>query len=230
MISGCGHARRRHRHRAGRHDGRDQQHRRRGPAGAGRLHHLRAARGLRRDRRHRHPDRRRGRRAGQRLRRADGQRRRARRAGRGLRAAHRRAGVAAAAAPRVRRDGQGPLRPDHQPHRAPRGVGDHRRRVPAPLRRRRAVGAPGHRRSRATTAARPTWTRAGPASACACSPSWRSASSPSPSRARGCWPRRWPGPARARRRGPAARAPPRPRAPTPPARGASDRWRWPAPR
>ncbi len=42
--------------------------------------------------------------------------------------AHRRAGVAAAAAPRVRRDGQGPLRPDHQPHRAPRGVGDHRRR------------------------------------------------------------------------------------------------------
>ena len=36
-------------------------------------------------------------------------------------AAHGRAGLADAAAPRVRRDGQGPLRPDHERDRAPRG-------------------------------------------------------------------------------------------------------------
>ena len=53
--------------------------------------------------------------------------------------------LAPAAACRVRRHGQGPLRPDHQPHRAPRGLGHHRRGVPAPLRRRGALGAPGHR-------------------------------------------------------------------------------------
>ena len=139
---------RRHRPGDGRHHDRDQQHRRRGPARAVGLHHLRAARRLRASRRHRHPHGRGGDRAGPHVRRADEQRRRVGAHGRGLRPRHGRAAVAPAAARRVRADGQGPLRPADQPHPAPRGQLDHRRRAAAPLRRRRAVGAPRHRRDR----------------------------------------------------------------------------------
>ncbi len=63
-----------------------------------------------------------------------------------VRAGHRRGRLAAAAAPRLRADGQGTLRPADQPHREARGLDHHRRRVPASLRRRRAMGSPGHRR------------------------------------------------------------------------------------
>ena len=106
-----------------RHDDRDHQHRRRGPARARRLPRARAStQGAERlvDL------------AtltgaivaafGATLRRADGQRRRRGRGRAGRRRRDRRAGLAAAAAPRVRRADQGPLRRHRQRRRGPQGA------------------------------------------------------------------------------------------------------------
>ena len=147
---------------------RDEQLRRRGPARARRLHHLGQARGVRRDRRHRHADRRGRGRARLRVRRTDVQRRRTGGARGALRRSDRRAAVAAAARRALRRDGQGALRAADEPHRGARRGRDHRRRTAAPLRRRHPVGPPGHRRRRRQRPRPPTWTRAERVSACGC--------------------------------------------------------------
>ena len=73
------------------------------------------------------------------------QRRRLVRPGRRRLQRHRRAGLAAAAAPRDGQDGQGQVRrPGQRPGRA-QGRLDHRRRVPEGVRGRHALGAHGHR-------------------------------------------------------------------------------------
>ena len=109
---------RRHRPRHDRHDDRGQQHRRRGPARAVRLPGLRGRAGRRADRRRRHADRRHRHRAGLDLRRALRHRRGAGRRGHRGRRGGGRARLADAAAPRVRRADEGPLR---RPRRTPTG-------------------------------------------------------------------------------------------------------------
>ena len=91
-----------------------------------------------------------------------------RRADRRGRRAHRRDRLAPAAARRVRRADQGHLRRPRQRARSAQGRHDRRRLVPLELRRRRALGAPGHRRLGVGTRPRLRAARAHPAMACAC--------------------------------------------------------------
>ena len=166
---------RRHRHRDERQDDRDQQHRRRGPADPGRRALLRAS--------SRAP-------SGSSTWPRSPARSSSRSArptpglfsndddwyarGRGGRRRHRRDRLADAAPPRVPRAHEGPVRRPDERLRAAHGQLDLRRRVPAPVRGRPAVGARGHRRHGVGQGRARTSGAAPPASACGCWSSWRS--------------------------------------------------------